>query len=148
MGISGSGACSSAYDVSTAGSVLQESKAANIVVIEEGAVNMRKNGIAVLHDRTTSNTAADASANSVIDASYATALVQLKGDLESSITAQLSTLRAEFSAVMQARDAQHRRDLYKLRLIFLRTLQLPDEIMREAIEGVGEGEYDEEGMLF
>lgn len=139
MGISGNGVC-------TGGNALQESKAVNIVVSEEGgSVNARKKDeSAMINEHTTSNTAA----NSVIDANYATALIQLKADLESRFTTQLSAVRDEFNAAMQAREAQHRVDLYKLRLIFLRTLQLPDEIMREVVEGVGEGEYDEEGMLF
>lgn len=71
----------------------------------------------------------------------------LKG-MQQEYLQKISDLRAEFNSTLAAREDAYKKDLLKLRVIIMRSFQIPDEFMGAALEGVDEAMFDETGILF
>lgn len=69
-------------------------------------------------------------------------------DLQIEFTQILQEVRSEFKADLQAREETYTKDLYKLRMMILRSFQLPDEYIMEATQDIDEKYFDECGILF
>ena len=69
-------------------------------------------------------------------------------NLEIEYAQKLEEVRTEFKGVLKAREAVYLKDLVQLRMIILRSFQLPDDLMKELTKDIDERYYDECGILF
>lgn len=113
------------------GGALQESKAANIQPLSTS---------------TTGATSTGPTPTPCTTAGAVDPVAKLVKDLHADFTRQLADLRAEFAAALAQREEEHQRDLVKLRVIMMRSFQLPDEFVAEGLQGVSE--FDEQSILF